>query len=1169
MHRVQVGRRSRHAWRAKWALATAAALLPIVMGASPAAAATSTNATAALQGTQLVLPYANEAARLAVKPKAPRTLKSKGYKGTTTMPAAKAPDPPTPAVVGRGAAPNMIVDAAGTAHIVWNEDHTDGTADVTHYCRLPRGATACANANQTPMPITGAFASDDAGPKIFQVNDTLVVITHRYPTIVKQPDGQERDRTTYMWTSVDGGDTWTGPGIVGDILPNTATLVGTGDDPRIAVLTDTFTGGARLQVLEPGKFHPDFLQLATGDTGVHSSIVPDGGGLLAAYQDIARGSTVLRSIGDYKNAGAATAQWATSRVAGDDPQLVNGARGPILLAKEGEQWTTRAVAGGNAGIASLPIPGAVGGAAALAQAADGSLYDGTILQTGDGQVLQTRSSTDGGVTWSSPFDLAKAGTLQDLTLAALPDGGGFAITRPDASTYDGPISLSAFGSLAPTGKLGAGSKAGGGIPGGFVGCLGAGFDDVAVEPKAGCLLQSTDPKFEGAVVSKSEIDLNGLVLIPDANVSILFNPKTRTLDTTGKVKVVLRLPVGGDVELVHAELHAKLGSKTGDSLFDGFKLPAGPDIKGFPIDADFDPKIDGDGVKIAVSLKLPKSLGGLSASATLTASRNKGASLQSFKASLGKIPLGPVELANLSVSYQGTTERWEGDLGLHLPLGDVAAHVTFEGGKFVNATIGIGFTKPGIPVFQGVWWTGASGQLGVDPFFVEAGASLGFFWNPGIEKFSAEIDGKLRLTVLQGGLQFQYDGDGKLYGVHIGHETLVMNTRPQAKFDADFGYNLAVVGLDGKLGGFVDGPTGTFGAQAKLDMKLLGVGVGGAQTAVSSKGIGGCIRISFLPVAGIFKPTWVGVGYTWNGSIPDDVRLIYDSDRCVLDDYTVNAPTGARARRLQAGGTQSVSLAGGVTGHLEVLGSGGAPDVDLIAPGGQRITPAVGRKPNGNEPWAAPLAEGQRTLITIPKAKGGTWQIEPRAGSVAITQVGVAKASAPTKVTGTVRRRGSAITFRYKASAAKGTTLTLIEQAPGGARRLGTLKRGAGTLTIPTGGGKAGQRKLWVVPTRGDLVLPQVAAGSYRAPGDVRLGAPKKVRISGTKVLWTRDAAAKQYVVTATLTDGRTIAATSKKASAKIVGATKTNRVESVTVVAVDRDGRASRTSRAKAKTKK
>ena len=149
------------------------------------------------------------------------------------------------------------MDNAGTAHIVWNQDGGD-SPDQLRYCRLKRGATACDNppasiAPDQPGPFNSpAFNDDIAGPRILTIADGLIFLTHRYPNIVPKPDGTETDRTTYLYTSTDGGQTITGPAIVGDGEPSggAATF---GDGSRIGLISDTRTGGTFFQAIDPGR----------------------------------------------------------------------------------------------------------------------------------------------------------------------------------------------------------------------------------------------------------------------------------------------------------------------------------------------------------------------------------------------------------------------------------------------------------------------------------------------------------------------------------------------------------------------------------------------------------------------------------------------------------------------------------------------------------------------------------------------------------------------------------------------------------------------------------------------------------------------------------------------------------------------------------------------------
>jgi len=163
------------------------------------------------------------------------------YKGVKTAPktkAAPAPKPPPPvALSDAGSFPDVLVDEAGTAHVVWNEDRGDA-ADVVVYCRVKRGATGCdtrAELNWEKPYGTGDGPQYNSGgpPKIVRVGGQLVVFSHRYPTVSDKPDGGSSS-TVVAWTSADGGTTWTPtPAIVGKWNLTQMAVIGSEDDPTI------------------------------------------------------------------------------------------------------------------------------------------------------------------------------------------------------------------------------------------------------------------------------------------------------------------------------------------------------------------------------------------------------------------------------------------------------------------------------------------------------------------------------------------------------------------------------------------------------------------------------------------------------------------------------------------------------------------------------------------------------------------------------------------------------------------------------------------------------------------------------------------------------------------------------------------------------------------------
>ena len=1132
------------------------ALLAPLVGSGPAPASA---ATTLPDRASLVLPHAGEPAQLpaSASQRRPRALATPGYKPPSRVPRTKAPAPPAaPVSVGAGIWPDVHVDPAGTSHIVWNEDQIGETPDVTHYCRLPRGATACNNPNPTPMPISVPYASDDAGPKITQIGNQLVVLSHRYPSIVRHPDGEDRDRTTYAWTSSDGGTTWTGPGIVGTVLPSgDAALLG-GPNPRIAVITSAFTGGTLLQVIDAGSFTSQSAVLSTGTDLYEGAVAAEGEGIVAAFSGPVGPITLRRwsGAGNVNDPGT----WSSAQVPGDLPRLAGGPAGTYLLAREGA-WNVRNVTGGAPGAPTVISPRDVAQTRAFTQDPGGTLH-AAFSQGQQPQRVSVASSPAGGGIWRR-YEAAAADTIDQLDLGAAADGGGVLVQRRNPTgTFSGEIAVSAFGSLAPTGQAGAGVLAGSGIPGGFAGCKEAGFADVKLAPLAGCLLESNDPAFPGALVSTGEVEFLGLILRPVGETKIVFDPRKRTLNTTGRVKILLRGPAIGEIELADLKLNVQLGSNAGQSLFKGVKLPKDPDIKGFPVDADFDIKIAGNGVNIPVSLKLPKALGGVSASATLRAEMGRGAVLQSFAFSVGRIPLGPLEIEALKVSYDGAADRWSGTAGLKLPLGALKLSVSFVDGRFERGEVDLRFPRPGITVFPKVYFLGVTGAFSPDPLSVSVGASFGAIYTPPpADVFAVELDGRLTLTVVNGGAQFRFDGVERLFGIQVGTGTALATTDGYASIKGEFGIDLEVVRLDGSASFWVDGPSAQFAGTFDTSTRVFGIPITGAKGTLSTKGVAGCIRVPVPAPPDTFAPGYAGVGYKWGG--PGE--LIF-GDTCDMSAYQVPPPVG---RPAQAGAPQSVTLGSGVeTANVLVRGESAAPLVDVIAPDGRRITP-LGYKAPGGDPVVSAVPTGKATVVVLTKPPAGTWQIVPRDGSPPITGLAISRDVEPVRVTGKVERRGSGRVLRYRVTGPSGTRVQLSERSSAGERPLKTVGRGAGILRFASPPGPAGLRTIVATPVGepSPANAPKTVT-RYRTAATWRPAAPRRATIRGVRVSWAKVTGARRYLVRAVLRDGRTVARTTRSSSLKIPGATKRNGVRSATVTTIDRYQRTSVTRRATAR---
>ena len=124
--------------------------------------------------------------------------------------------------LGSGNTPNLTVDGAGTAYIVYNGAEA---GQPPHFCRLPRGATACDVQVTLPVPAT----TDTLSRPIVVVNGTrVVVLAHRY--------GQQNAILEYL--STDGGVTFPTVRTSGAHVPNIESVAGPGDSVSVVSSAD-------------------------------------------------------------------------------------------------------------------------------------------------------------------------------------------------------------------------------------------------------------------------------------------------------------------------------------------------------------------------------------------------------------------------------------------------------------------------------------------------------------------------------------------------------------------------------------------------------------------------------------------------------------------------------------------------------------------------------------------------------------------------------------------------------------------------------------------------------------------------------------------------------------------------------------------------------------------
>jgi hypothetical protein len=636
--------------------------------------------------------------------------------------------PPTPPAIplsASGTFPDVLVDDAGTAHIVWNEGRGDD-ADVAVYCRLKRGASTCDGPavqltwNKTYGAGDGPQLNiDNGGPKIVRVGDQLIVLSQRYPTNSDKPDGSGSSNTVVGWVSSDGGQTWSDAAILGRYVLGQLGVIGHGDQVSVLnVAQDPLCPGMCVENYRSGEFSSAAGNLATGpDQAYFATLAVTDGIPTAAWGNLTHQITMRRWTGAGEPTDPGT--WTQSPpIAGDEPSLAAGPAGLQLLslaptAKPGRHnpWIVRPVtdAGGVLGVGPSTTISTDDDVAygRLAQDARGHVVaawsqrdgasPGVKLRTTDG--IAPAAAPPAGVRAAARASAGTRATLRavpkpklpklpvpaagsdntfagafgpaqtlitgkdngQIAVAATADGGGFAVLNHTGG-------VNSAGQIVAT-AFGAPAATGlpglGKLPGGAATgklCDTVDFGSFDIKSASGACLYHGTGKDSKVVSTRAEVDLYGLKIVPDVGSTLLIDPTGLKLNTIGQVKVLVRSSLTGDVVLWHGALNVDLSAvRPGQRLFD---FPIGefkPEILGFDVGANIDVILQKDGVHIPMSLKLPKVFLGASASAEFVADRATGLHVDSLHLHVGPVPLGAIILDKFDLTYKGAQQLWQGE----------------------------------------------------------------------------------------------------------------------------------------------------------------------------------------------------------------------------------------------------------------------------------------------------------------------------------------------------------------------------------------------------------------------------------------------------------------------------------------------------------------------------
>lgn len=775
------------------------------------------------------------------------------------LPAAAAARPIELTTDAGAEAPDIAVDDSGTAHVVWNSDRPGPEGDALVYCRVPRGAKACASTQtfSLPGPVAKQWVSI--------LGDGEVVLSSERCCFAG-------DRL-YVLRSADGGASFS----------------------EAKLLAETFYGWGEAVEAGPGEFS---LSAAGGgggcNDGVNYSAIPLDGMTtswaaltascfegefdvsigfpdpltpLVAYGGWSGEQILFRrwsGAGDYN---AATSWGPVTQVPGGgrEPRLASGIRGVFLMyqdLKHPAQMHVRRYDGVN-------FPSSSDRLVSYPKSGDSAIFR-DLYEDGGGNLhavfrqddetgkpaLRQSTSTDGGKRWALA-SLARGGAVASMyhpRVGAAPDGGGAVVADGNGG---GPIWFLPFDPLA----AGGGSckpaiKLGGATARALEGCF----------KKSGAKWVASGP-----------VKVNGIDIDPAAagagrasaaaTFKVTASPGQRRLTSSGaaairagnvlldKGPVDWKLPAG-DGKVI------RLGAADGSVFPDLGKFAK--KLFEFPVDGDAELIIAGAGAKIPAQLRMPGLIGGVSGATTLRTGPG-GLKLAGMEIEVPEAAIGAgfaaLRLAGIDVHYDGQN-RFTGTARISLPpaYAKQVAEVEFgfEDGELSLLKVTPPPFEPTLPL------VGAppSPLVGLDR------VAFAYVRQPGSHRFEGDVfllagpkPAGLRAVALDGAVSLEFPaakptrlsatGDLEVVGLPLGN-AYATYTLPA---DLAFGGSFAVLDVSGHLSGHVDLAHNSFSASGSAKAGPLS-----GEAWLTDSGFGACIDNPLGP-----DP---GVSWKWGDPLP-------------------------------------------------------------------------------------------------------------------------------------------------------------------------------------------------------------------------------------------------------------------------------------------------------------
>ncbi|MDO9354662.1 MAG: hypothetical protein Q7T55_13275 [Solirubrobacteraceae bacterium] len=1084
--------------------------------------------------------------------------------------------------------PSIGVDASGTGHLAWYTQ-TGAQFPYNHvlvYCRLPRGAETCARRTNLPTP-----------GNLDTFNQTQVVVddtSGKLYLLASLAGDNVTKGGTWAWTSTNGGESFGAPVRISNGLNLSDAVLGPG--PFAISTVGEIPSRYHADALDGSTATAEAINLSAGlkpgtdyfysTVGMLNSTTP------FVVLNSGAGDTVMRRFDPAAQSGAnVVGNWLPAQqlaTAEGDPRAASGPSGSFVATDSTPSYPTPADA---LLVRRIGEDGTIGAPQDIIAGTGNDAEDLDLAQDAGGRVHAVYNDIDHGIrltyqwskrgeTWGTPQVIDDPGAGYSYNeLGVGPDGGGWVVNEKKSSANGafGPIhvvALDAKGSSDPPAPTPAPGAPPTPVPTATpLACPLA----IAVSPSADAVVRS-GPCFtdlgKGVYRSAGTVRLAGIDFVPPKGGGTLtVDTKAHTVETTG-----------GDYETRAGAVVLSRGKILWDldqitKIEDLGKF--GVSLLGLKLAGTADLSFKDKSASIHVWMELPSPLDKVRADTTVRTTMNDGLRLDDVHLTAKSIPIGPLFVNDFDLLFSGGTNRFVGEASVTLPPAAPGKEASIKGafaledGKLTKLAIDVGTGVPPLPLPLFPTPPILLTQVGIGLTNDEEGFRLG---GGVVLSLGPQLAGSSALSIRalpseghgayvfvpKSGKYAQIGASGtlSLVDLELAYGSVSVRTDGPITFSGGTTLDLGLADIAFTGGGGINLGNGDFYGTMKGSLsagsKDFVAASASASAIISSIGFAACGTASGTLFGVDIIDAEIGFEKPWGGD--SDVGF------CNLDAYKPASlsGSGARARRLQAGGPQTITLGEGTHGLL-VRGASAAPGFTLTGPGGRTLTVS----PGGTGPAAAPrilaLPTGTGAVAVKIDDAAGSWTITPAATGAAITDVQVAGERPEPKAKATVAKGAWAKRkARVQVSDLGDQTLTVRELLPdGSAHELGTVRKsGTTTLSFTPAHAAGGRRTLEAVVAVGTRQVEVIGLGSYVAPSPQKLTAPRKVTLKRTKTQvsasWTKVAGAAGYRVSVKGDDGRLqlLPVAGKTTKLVIPGVTTDDRID-VSVVAVDRLGAA------------